>query len=111
MLGDFQSNLDPVVVHIGHQRNGATLLPKRRSNLGHGLGMAERWSGHANDLASSLHKPEDPSHGPLDIKGVLVDHGLNNDRMFTADRHITHHHSAGDTAVDLGVVTPIQGSH
>ena len=60
MLGDFQSNLDPVVVHVGHQRNGATLL-ERRSNLA----MALAWpsDGVVTRTTHPAYKPN-PSHGP-----------------------------------------------
>ena len=111
MLGDFKGDFDAVVVDIRHQGNHAALLSKCSTNFGHGLRMANRRRRHPNDFTASFHKPKDSCDGPIYIEGVLVDHRLNNDRMLTADRHITHHHGAGHTSMDLGVVTPIQGSH
>ena len=111
VLGDLQGDLDAVVVNIRHQGNGAAALTKLLTDLSHRLGVGHRGGRHPHDLTARFRQADDAGYSSLDIEGVLVDHRLHHDRVLAAHGHITHHHSAGHTAVDLGVVAPIQGSH
>ena len=111
MLCNLKSNFDPVVVHVRHKRNIATLAPQGSPDFAHRFRVTDRGCCHPNDLATDVDQTQNSGDGSLNIQRVFIDHRLNNDRVLTADRYVANHHGPGDTAMDLGVVAPIQGSH
>ena len=111
MLSHLHRNLDAVVMDVGHQRHRATAGADSRANLSHGAGVGHRRRGDTHDFTAGFRQADDAGDGCIDVEGVLIDHRLHHHGVVAADRDITHHHGAGGAAMDLGVVTPIQGGH
>ena len=111
VLCHFHGDLDAVVVNVRHQWHRASTGANGGTDLTHRPGMGHRWRGDTHDFTTGFRQSDDASDGRIDVQGVLIDHRLHHHGVVTADRDITHHHGACDAAMDLGVVTPIQGGH
>ena len=104
MLRHLERNADAVVVHIGHERNRASLRPQAGADLGHRLGVGHRRGRDANDLATGISQTTNAGNSGGDVKRVLIDHRLDHNGVITANGNLPHHHRAGGTSVDLRVV-------
>jgi hypothetical protein len=72
-------------------------------NFSQGFGVGHAGHGHADEFAANFMEPSNSSDGAVDIKGVFVDHGLDDDGMSAAQDDVTHGNRTGFTTGNGGI--------
>jgi hypothetical protein len=83
------------VVDVGYQGDGLVGVDECLFNFGQGLGVGHAGNGHPDDFAANFVEAADTSDGAVNIQGVFVDHGLDDDGMASTDGDITNLNGSG----------------